>query len=120
MNHTLFIVCLIAAHFIGDWALQSRKMAMGKSSSKRILVNHISIVSLILLLVLIPFNVPATEVIVKLGINAIVHGIIDWNIWSFYKKDKPSNFEYWKDKGFYDTIALDQFLHLGTLAVLFL
>jgi hypothetical protein len=66
--------------------------------------------------------------------NASIHGLIDAYIWNLYKwqvmkrlkalgldderlEFEKNNFEYWKDKGFYTTIGLDQFLHHATIVL---
>ena len=129
MEITVLATILIGSHFLGDWYLQSRQMATNKSSDFNVLLHHVGIVSLVLVLAL--FHTIAFPVLLwKLGVNALVHGLIDWNIWSFYKRmvknegprtdSEMLKYEYWKDKRFYDFIALDQFLHLATLAILFL
>jgi hypothetical protein len=129
MTPSILAILLIGAHFFGDWYLQPRWMATSKSSDFNTLSLHVGTVSLILGLAL--FHTVALPILLwKLGVNAIIHGIIDWNLWTFYKRivrnEGPrtdvemAKFEYWKDKRFYDFIALDQFMHLATLAILFL
>lgn len=76
--------------------------------------------------------------------NALIHGIIDASIWNLYKfkvisdhygfssavmcaKDKSkrkillsklNDFKYYEDKWFYDTIMVDQYLHVLTIVLL--
>ncbi len=118
-----FAISLVVAHFVGDWYFQPRSMALAKSSNFKVLFKHLFIVSALLTPTMMYFD--KVWVIIP---NAIIHGLIDWNIWTYYKKkllerlngDKEAfnTFEYWKDKSFYDTVALDQCLHLVTLFVL--
>lgn len=121
-----FAISLIIAHFIGDWYLQSRDTALKKSTIFMVLYSHVFTVSCVLLPVVWYFN-GANKVWILIP-NGIIHGLIDWNIWTYYKKKllKRVNgdiavfkaFAYWKDKTFYDTVALDQCLHLVTLFAL--
>jgi hypothetical protein len=117
---TVYIALLIAAHFIGDWLLQSRAMAHTKSTNMWVLIDHVCIVSFILAL---PISIFAPERMPLLIINGLLHAFIDWNLWSGYKAsipiDQQTTFEYWKDKRFYDHIACDQFMHLFLIIVLF-
>ncbi len=62
-------------------------------------------------------------------INAVIHGVIDWNIWRAYKMYVSashdlanlggSDYKYWEDHLFYVTIGLDQFLHMTTLVTVY-
>jgi len=121
--NVFYIVSLLAAHFIGDWYCQSRQMALKKSSDFLTLLKHLVSVNIYLFCICVLFSISLSKICVAITINAIIHGLIDWNIWSNYKKsiskEKLETFEYWKDKRFYDTIALDQFLHLATIFILF-
>jgi hypothetical protein len=111
---TFLAVTLIAAHFAGDWYFQSREMALKKSKEIGMLLQHLAIVSAALFL---PCLIAGKFWV--LAVNALLHGLIDWNIWGFYKKKYGINFDHLNNKGFYDTIALDQCLHLVILFVLF-
>jgi hypothetical protein len=124
---SIFAANLLMAHFVGDWWLQPREMAMKKSSDALTLLRHIVRVTGVLAL---PVLLVCPERWYLLGVNAAIHAIIDWNIWRGYKADvleqvnfnseKFAAFEYWKDKRFYDIIATDQFLHLLTIFYLFM
>lgn len=116
-----FVLSLLAAHFIGDWILQSREVAINKSKYFRVLLHHTAIVTACLLFAVIPF-VPQDRIIALLCINWATHIVIDWFGWRFYKRkfgnlpmDQHLN-NYW----FYTTIALDQFAHLSILFLIFL
>jgi len=118
MVDKLFITLLVSAHFVGDWWFQSRWMATNKSSNKSVLLQHILIVTAFISIPVL-FYVPFTQAVLLLIVNGILHGLIDWNIWRGYKSKVPTDFEYWKDKRFYDTIASDQLLHIVILLILF-
>lgn len=162
----LELIYLLFLHFVADFLLQSRKMGERKSTDKRWLLAHLSIQFLVFFVgvfALFIYNTfsfwqpgAALEYIkfgtvlalLFSGANAIVHGIIDWNIWRLYKfftyrrllhisrnpvsmtlrpgEENPvllkiliKDFEYWKDHWFYATIGLDQFLHAATLLLLY-
>jgi hypothetical protein len=69
------IAKLLVLHFIADFILQSREMGKKKSSEWRWLLAHLSIQFGIFLFVGWKFALA----------NALVHGLIDWNIWKLYK-----------------------------------
>lgn len=131
MNTIVTVLTLISAHQIGDWFCQPRTMAMKKSSELEVLLAHVFIVTVFLFIGV--FSLVAMDALptlseslikipiwMKLILNGAIHGLIDWNIWDHYKKGKSSDFKYWLDKEFYDTVAIDQWLHLATLMILFL
>lgn len=126
MNIQAFAILLLAAHFIGDWWMQPRWMAEGKSSSAGTLLHHLFRVTIWIGAAVFfghtffGVNMAPNIYLLKLLGNAVIHGIVDWNGWKWYKKGKSADFKYWKDKKFYDTIAGDQFLHLATLFLIFL
>lgn len=135
---TPFLI-LILLHVIGDGFLQSREMAEKKSKELPWLIEHLTILSGVIV-------IPA---ILMLGIipgclftvgNAILHGIIDWNIWGGYRwwvvrrypmyhPDQQTQqfncgitvpeFQYWKDSWFYKFIVTDQALHYATMYILY-
>jgi uncharacterized protein DUF3307 len=114
-------IILMAAHFIGDWWMQPRAMALTKSSSIKVLTLHVFIITLTLAPVVCLF---APQRWPLLLVNAALHAFIDWNVWSGYKASVPHNqlatFRYWEDGRFYNTIAADQFMHLFLILLFFL
>jgi hypothetical protein len=119
------LIYLFVLHFIADFLLQSREMGKKKSVEFNWLAKHLAIQFAIFLVGLSIFNVECT--VEFAGLNAIIHGIIDWNIWKLYKvsvylRDKtatPETWKYWDDHWFYATIGLDQLLHAITLIGLY-
>lgn len=119
------LIYLFVLHFIADFILQSREMGKKKSQEFNWLVRHLSIQFGIFLIGLALFNV--RYAVEFAGLNALIHGLIDWNIWKFYKvsvylRDKTATAEtwrYWEDHLFYTTIGLDQLLHGATLIGLY-
>ena len=116
----LFILGLVAAHFIGDWICQPRWMAVNKSKCFPTLLRHLCIVSFFLLLVSIPV-LGLLPALLAVSLNAYAHGIIDWYGWKWYKRkfEFLSDHEHLNNYWFYTTIAIDQFLHLAIIIILF-
>lgn len=132
------IVYMLFLHFIADFVLQSRKMGKEKSNSFGYLFGHIMIQFGVMFIGLL-FKLNMLQAYQISGLNALIHGIIDWNIWKLYKRrviqkvknsdlfahdmygltkhgeNILSQYEYWNDHGFYLTIGFDQFLHSATI-----
>jgi len=122
------LILLLLSHFIADFLLQSREMAKEKSNNLGVLIKHCLIQFTIPLIILSCFAQSWLIVIVCI-LNAVIHGIIDWNIWGLYKstvlwrstsysEEDLAKWKYWEDHWFYVTIGLDQLLH--TLTIVFL
>jgi len=140
------LAVMLTCHFIADFLLQSREMGKEKSYRFTVLCRHIGIQLAVLTIGLAICGLPIETIIIISGLNASVHGLIDWNIWRGYKlysqyritngidkhlvkgtilehtgykhyKEVP-NFTYWDDHWFYVTIGLDQLLHGLTLIAL--
>lgn len=124
---TSIVMALLFAHFVGDWLLQPRPMAVAKSKGDWLaLILHCVIVGV----VLVPVGTCAIAyagcgcVDVRWGgwpfgaLNAVLHGVIDRNIWRLYHirlNKKGKGFHYWNDYLFFLTIGFDQFLHVSIL-----
>lgn len=127
------LVYLLFLHFLADFILQPREMGRQKSEKFKYLFQHLLIQFFVFFFGLMVI-MPDTYMLFALG-NALVHGLIDWNIWNLYKlsvwKRRRSDIElvgreqlkktwkYWDDHWFYVTIGLDQFLHAATIVVLY-
>lgn len=139
--YMITVYCLFL-HLVADFFLQSREMGKKKSSEKYWLYKHLSIQFAVFWVGLLPFTGIAIALYFALT-NALIHGVIDWNIWKLYKysvyrrllkkvistgarKDQyeagvashAKNWQYWEDHWFYTTIGVDQFLHAATLVLL--
>jgi hypothetical protein len=118
------VISLIVAHFIGDWILQSREMALKKSKNFRVLANHLWIMAAPLVLVGIIFNLSR----VAFAIYIFSHLLIDWFLPKLYLSIRGENAydyyesgaDYKEDYYFWSTIAIDQMLHIVILMALFL
>jgi hypothetical protein len=120
-------IALVCSHFVGDWFFQWPNMAANKWKNPKVLLQHVTIVSLTLFVFLAPHLTSATFVAIvgKIVLNAVLHGVIDWNIWRVYNRlcgtDKMGNeVNRLSDFWFWKFIALDQLLHIVILFVLFL
>lgn len=136
-----------------DFKLQRREVAVKKSENFEFLSEHIlSLIGGLFFPVWLVFGIKYGAGVGGLMsmfyvvINGIIHGVIDWNIWRFYKRKLPSYvnkfFEatsgqevvacpseklrlfkerryFADDPEFYNTIGLDRNLHFGTLFVLY-
>lgn len=130
----LSVIVLFFLHFIADFILQSREMGKNKSSHFPTLVKHCFIQLAVFLiggaawLSYLNPGAPFYIILIVAGkfalVNAIIHGVIDWNIWKGYKYFAtkraaklavPESYAYWEDHWFYTTIGLDQFLHAATI-----
>lgn len=137
------IVYLMVLHFVGDFLLQSREMGKNKSSQLVWLVRHCFIILAVMYAGLVPWLLSGLlagpKYLLFPLLNMLVHGVIDKNIWNFYKasvtyriKQNPSvvetvdglvlaqdaknvKWEYWEDHLFYVTIGFDQLLHAATI-----
>ena len=121
------IVLALILHFVADFVLQSREMALNKSAKKMVLLQHVGIHFVCFFIGLLFFGL--WEAFVISGINAVLHAIIDWNVWRGYKAVVPRRVEkgsplwkndewqFWNDHWFFLTIGADQLLH--TLSILF-
>ena len=120
----LELVYLLFLHFVADFLLQSREMGQKKSKYFKWLYFHCSMQYMVMFIgTLFLFGFEKATAFSFL--NAFMHGVVDWNIWKFYKlrvvklckkcKIYPSTYEYWHDPYFYATIGLDQFLHSATI-----
>ncbi len=114
-----FPLVLLGAHFLGDWILQPRKIAINKSKKISILFLHVVIVSLCLFFALsIKFSI--TESMPLIITNGLSHALLDWYGWNFYKHyfSNLSIEEHFSNYWFYFTIAIDQFIHLSIIFLL--
>ncbi len=138
---SLTICYLFLLHFVADFLLQSREMGKTKSEKFNVLLAHVGI-QFGIFLALGGAVLDGSTIFWFAAFNAIIHGVIDWNIWKFYKwtvfrrhqavfsspteeghEERVNNFkaswQYWEDHWFYATIGLDQFLHASTIIILY-
>ena len=120
------LILLFIAHFIADFILQSREMGQKKSQYFKWLIGHLFIQYFVMLVFVLGITSGdwKTATLFSLS-NTIIHGIIDWYIWKFYKlhairiikrdRIKVKEFKYWEDHIFYTTIGFDQLLHGVTI-----
>ena len=79
----MLALCLVV-HFVADFLLQSREMGKNKSTDFMVLLQHLGIQFVCFFI--FPTPVVGIELALCFSLaNAIVHGVIDWNIWRGYK-----------------------------------
>lgn len=149
LSGALIYAGLFLIHLVADFFMPSREMGQKKSSELKWLLHHLMIQFFmftigIWLMGLFIADIRTLKMLLLFPIlNTIIHGIIDWNIWRFYKlgvykrlkdetkqfhlsdEDKEKwiaesgkNWQYWLDSWFYHTIGIDQFLHIITIIFL--
>lgn len=109
---------LLFLHFLADFVAQPDEMARRKSESFKVLLHHCSI-HLVIFYAGCFFLFGPLKAFVLAGVNASLHGFIDWNIWRGFKKwAARNNLTYeqiMKDESarhkFFVTIGADQLLH---------
>lgn len=97
------VIIIMGLHWIGDFLLQNRYMALNKSSSNKALLTHMIMYSLPLVLINPMFAL----------VNGILHGIIDYVTSRLSSKAFKENNMY----KFFSIIGFDQFLHTVCLLV---
>ena len=98
------LMALLVSHFIGDFILQSDRLAINKSSSNSILFQHILMYS-------IPFLLFFNPIFVLF--NAVLHFMTDYTTSRVAKgfRNRGDN------HNFFITIGFDQFIHMVTLSL---
>ena len=85
MQYLACLTLLVVSHVVGDGLWQSRKTAKNKSKDIRVLIKHLSLLSIPVFLVMLFIAKSPFHAYMFTLCNAIIHGIIDWNIWNGYK-----------------------------------
>lgn len=111
------VLLILFAHFVGDWLLQTRWMALNKSSNLKVLLIHLANVAVPLFLVSL-FFFPWQTGLLWVGINILCHGLQDWNIWTLAGRwiryrygDEVTKENVYQYADFWNVVGLDQFLH---------
>ena len=114
------VITGIIFHFLFDWVLQSRDVARRKTEDLDALVYHgmIIYIGTFLFFVLVAAHV-GLIVAIAAFVYSVIHAIQDKYIWTMYKK----RYDFYaidpmQDSIFFDTMAVDQVLHLILLFVL--
>lgn len=104
---------IIAAHWIGDFVFQTRKMAVGKSKHLGILLSHVGIYSLVIFICGI-FLFGLEIALSYALLNGFLHGFVDF----FTSKASTRYSE--NLKVFFTILGFDQLLHTGCLYITYL
>ena len=114
---TLIFILIVFQHFLFDWILQPRWVAVNKSKNNVALGLHGLIVTA-------GYAIPAGFVywqsfsffVVATVSYGLLHIVQDRIVWAGFK---PKTENPYQEKRFWNTVAVDQFIHL-TVAVLLL
>lgn len=106
------IIGWVIMHFVTDWWFQSRDVAETKTTNVWAMLTHMEYVASGFFIIACTVSTDVWEIIMATVVYAGLHLSQDAMIWSWYKYGKTPDYQYWKDKRFYDIIALDQMLHL--------
>lgn len=107
------IYYILFLHWLADFRLQNRYIAVNKSKSNKVLSLHVAIYGVVLFLGCSIFlaEVRGTNLLAFVGINAILHWITDF-------VTSRLNAYYWHTKqegNFWSCIGIDQYIHTVTL-----
>lgn len=116
----LLAIAVVGQHFLFDWILQPRWVAVNKSHNNQALALHGGIIFVGMLTVSLPAWRSASDAqswgwaIAIAFAYTVLHVLQDRVIWSWYGKPEDP----FSRKGFWNTIAIDQFLHLAVAFLL--
>jgi len=116
-----FILILFISHYVGDFLLQRRKVAVNKHSDMTCLLEHTIIIFIVTLVAMLTSGRDVAAVIAAV-LYAVLHGIQDKFIWSWFNEKMLYNkwttedpeFSAW----FFRYLGLDQMLHMIILFTL--
>ena len=114
---TLISIIFVAQHFLFDWILQPRWVAVNKSKNNIALGFHGLIITLGFACVaaVTYWGHPHFFAIATIGYG-MLHVIQDRIVWKTFK---PKTDNPYQEKKFWNTVAIDQFIHL-TVGILLL
>lgn len=101
------VLWILIAHFVGDFVMQTDKMAKGKSTDNVILFHHITWYVVPLMVVSAVTLIPAIWVI----INGAAHFVVDY----FTSRRSSRQWSEGKVHDFFVTVGFDQLLHYTIL-----
>lgn len=108
-----WILMLLVAHYIGDFILQSDKMAKNKSSSNFYLIEHVLVYGLPLLLGVAAMNFHNLLSPLYVLLNLVAHFATDWVTSRINKR----LWEQHRVHDFFVGVGTDQLIHYITLVV---
>ncbi|MCK9558345.1 MAG: DUF3307 domain-containing protein [Candidatus Cloacimonetes bacterium] len=105
---TVSIVVLITQHFIFDWILQPRWVAINKSHNLLALLFHAFIITFgFITASACVYSI--NQAVIVAAIYGILHGAQDHIVWSTFKPKTENPYD---EKQFWNRIAIDQLMHL--------
>lgn len=110
----LNVFALLLAHLIGDFFLQSDKMATEKSSNSRVLLLHVFVYMMPFVFIAL-YALPFPAALMFLVVNFAAHYLTD----SVSSRVTKTYYQQERRHEFFVTIGIDQFVHMVTLIVTF-
>ncbi len=107
---------IVTLHFIADWWLQPREIAVNKATSLKHMLAHLVVIHAAFSILALIYGIPQWAVC----LNTVLHGVQDKIIWGSYGKLR-ANYEgnRFEDYWFWFCIALDQMIHINIMFYLF-
>ena len=105
---SIIYIYLLVAHYISDFLFQTRKMGEGKSTSIKLLTEHVLVYTSMILLVCSPAVLFFGKVIIYW---ALVNGVLHWITDYFTSRASKRAYDRGDLKSFWWIIGLDQLIH---------
>ena len=122
VNDTLLILIVVAAHWVGDFVLQTQWMAENKSKSVAVLSTHVAVYTCVMMWAVATFTMTTSlrveDVLAWVTLNGALHLIVD-SVTSV----ASSHFWYKREyRKFFMVVGFDQCVHyvclIGTLGMM--
>lgn len=120
MEHSIFLLALMLAHWLGDFYLQTDEMAQNKSKSNKVLTKHVAIYTTVvsfyaLILAFIGFYIFGKTGIIYLPLFIIANFALHWCTDYITSRIAGNFYKAGKRHKFFATIGMDQFIHFASL-----
>ena len=109
-------LALFASHYVGDFLLQRREVALHKSEDLKCLAEHTIIMFIVTMVFMLVTGKAFIIVMSAALLYAVLHGLQDKFIWRMFgdivaiNNYKKGSAEF--DRWFFTTLGLDQMLHM--------
>lgn len=115
-------VMLFISHYVGDFLLQRRAVALNKSRNMRYLIEHVLIIFIVTTAAMLVFGKPFFITIIASTMYSLLHGVQDKIVWRGFNDlvidnelaKNDTEFDNW----FFRFLGLDQMVHMIVLFVI--